>query len=529
MYVFLMSAASPWSRRRRSRKPFHPCAHVRAHRLAVWLSVGPLCVSSSPPLLPPPRCPPLPCVLPLTRLTLSASRSSPLPIHSSPRTTAQQRARRDPQPSRSHGFPAACAATLRRSHRIKSQTSSDTRKHNKRARQRTQTALPASALAAGLSCRTRFSHSSRSARVLSLLCRLLMLAVGQSATITSPTAAAAPNLHSRPMKLAAGPGSRTRHYKGTFGSYPHETYGPPALGQDKWGRTVPLPVAQQERARTAPSKRREVDLRGAPANLHRGVTSLRARTLATGTVGSCVPPGNLRMSLDKELEWHPCACTNGSLMVHEHPRNMFEGLAGVKAKAGKIHAAHAHEPFSTGAHHSHHALFDPTVRGISADHTYDPYSSLGADHPVAAGRIKHRVPFINGGGAPKGVGADKSFLGGHAQFPYHYSEYSLSEKSLSETSTNASTGPGFRVQCAHLMHFPMRSTTARPSKIGGETNRDSNFHAIQAQDERCEHRCNEVLAAARSQGATATLSNGQPPNPNNVASNGAPVRFTARF
>lgn len=331
------------------------------------------------------------------------------------------------------------------------------------------------------------------------------------------------------MKLAAGPGARTRHYKGTFGCYPHETYGPPALGQDKWGRTVPLPERQRARAESAPSKRREVDLRGAPATLHRGVTSLRARTLATGTQGSCVPVGNLSMSYNKELEWHPCAYTNGSLMVHEHPRNMFEGLAGVKTKAGKIHAIHAHAPFAKGAHQSHHALFDPTVRGISADHTFDPYAAHAAQ--LAHSRIPHRVPFVSGGGAPRGVGADKSFLGGHAQFPYHYSEYSLSEKSLSETSTNASTGPGFRMQCAHQLHFPMRATTARPSKRGGETNRDSNLHAIQAHDERCNHRCNEVLAAAAStaQGSTIAAGGGQPPNPNNVASNGAPVRFTARF
>lgn len=356
----------------------------------------------------------------------------------------------------------------------------------------------------------------------------VLSAVGQSANFSSPTAAAAAaasRLHASPMKLAAGPGSRTRHYKGTFGSFPHETYGPPALGQDKWGRTVPLP--ERQRQRSAPPKRREVDLRGAPANLHRGVTSLRARTLATGTVGSCVPPGNLSMSLQKELEWHPCAYTNGSLMIHEHPRNMFEGLSGVKAKAERIHAVHPHAPFATGAHQSHHALFDPTVRGISADHTFDPYASHAG--LVAHTRVPHAAPFISGGGAPKRVGADKSFLGGHAQFPYHYSEYSLSEKSLSETSTNASTGPGFRMQCAHLMHFPMRATTARASKVGGETNRDSNFHAIQSHDERCEHRCNEVLAAARSNGAAAATNGGQPPNPNNIASNGAPVRFTARF
>lgn len=337
-----------------------------------------------------------------------------------------------------------------------------------------------------------------------MLCVCARVSVGGS---TGVVASAPPaSVHSRPFYLSSC--GRNKTHKGQFSVFEYEPQGGDDAGpKAAFGRTAPLPGQQQQQ-----QKRRTVDIHGAPLQAHRGVTSLRARSFPTGTVGTGVPAGNSTMAYTKEREWHPAAYTPG-MAVHEHFRMRFEGLAGVQRKHAAVQSLHGPAPFAHGAH-THHALFDPTVRPLERDDSAAPTREQTATRAaVAAARVAHPRPFKGGATVPVGVGADRSFVSGHAQLPYHYSEYSLSEKSLSEptsTSLGPVTGPGFRERCAHHIHSPFKATTARHSRRGGETSRDPNLHAIQAPDERCHHRCNEVLAHARIAAA-------------------APTHFTSRF
>lgn len=340
----------------------------------------------------------------------------------------------------------------------------------------------------------------------------------RSISFSSP--APIPIMHHRPFYLSSGSGSRYKNFKGTFGRFEYDAP-PAASGVNRFGQTMPLPAAS---AATAASRdRRQLDLRGAPLQLHRGLTVLRARTLPTGQIGPCIPLGNMTMNGSKEHEWHPNPYEGGGMLVHEHFRNQRagnpenEGLAGVKARQTLVASLHP-QAFTQGAN-QYHELFDRDIRGNSPNETTTAASSSAATAAAATAaqtdrqrmRVKHKTPFLSSAGPGTIIGSDRGFVGKHAQHPYHYSDYSLSEKSLRETKVDTGTGVGFRLQCAHHIHHPMKSTTALPSRIGGETSRHSNFHAIQSPDETCRHRCNEVLQQAHtsrgntSNGATSQI------------------------
>jgi len=314
---------------------------------------------------------------------------------------------------------------------------------------------------------------------------------------SSPTAA----LHARPFVPNAA-GSRNKNYKGTFGRFPHMPEGVDGYlaAQQRAGRSGALGQTQPLR-----SPLRAVDLRGAPGDLHRGVTSLRARSFLAGSTGSGIPHANATMSYSKEHEWEPNPYVQAQLKVGDNFRQRGEGLQGAKRKAAKIaalHGANGGGSFKHGAH-AYHGVFDPTVRGLSANGSASPASRARGGFANQESdvtqllRVPHVRPFMSSG-APRGVGADRSYLSGHAQFAYHYSNYGLSEKSLAETNDKAygGTGPGFRAQCVHAVHFPMKSPTSNPSRVGGQTDRHPNFHAVQQEDFGCRHECNKHTTAA---------------------------------
>jgi len=316
-------------------------------------------------------------------------------------------------------------------------------------------------------------------------------AAGAQAAVPLPT-----SLHSRPFVPNAA-GSRNKNFKQTFGTFPHMPEGAEGFlaAQRSPGQTQPL--------RQAP---RTCDIRGAPADLHRGVTSLRARSFLSGSVGAGVPAGNATMGYLKEREWVPNPYTAAHMKVHENFRFRGEGLQGVKQKQAKIQALHGKSggAFRMGAN-QHHALFDRAVRGLAADNTAEEKANAaGGAESLRALRVPHRRPFFSSG-APRGVGADRTYLSGHDQFAYAYSDYSLSEKLLAQTDAKAygSAGPGFRAQCAHAVHYPMKSPTTNPTRVGGATDRNANFHAVQQESFGCRHECNNHTAAATGKSSTA--------------------------
>lgn len=273
----------------------------------------------------------------------------------------------------------------------------------------------------------------------------------------------------RPFQLSSGAGSRNKHHKGTFSAFTYE---------------VAEPVAP---------KQRSVDLRGAPLQAHRGVTSLRARSDEQGSPDVAAPVANRSMGGGKDWSWHPSPHgMGGSMRVQDNFRQRFEGLAGQQARQLKVAQLHGNNgAFRHGAR-DHPALFDPHARSNAPDDSAD---AKRASSFLTRGRVAHRSSFARGVTA-LGVGAERGYVGRHAQFPYHYSLYGLSEQSLVETRVLNNTSTGFRARCEHFVHHPMKATTARESNRQ-QTDRKPAFHAIQAPDETCRHRCNETLAQAR--------------------------------
>ena len=273
---------------------------------------------------------------------------------------------------------------------------------------------------------------------------------------------------------------------GTFSPFTYETCGPQALSSDS--------SLSQHRWRS-------VDHHGAPSVVHRGVTSIRTKTSEQGRMPSTVPIGNRTLSHTKEFEWH----AGGGVKTYmeasmkigvDNFRQRHEGLDGVKRRHAKIDSLHGGLPFSHGAN-DHHDLFvrEPRSNAQDFSKTSDgiPESMKVA---VKRNRVPHNQPFRGAGqGSITNVGGDRGFVSGHVQFPYHYSDYGLSEKSLSDTKIQMH-GVGFRMRCGHHIHHPMKSPTHRSSQPC-HTDRNPNFHAIQAEDETCYHKCNQVLHQAR--------------------------------
>lgn len=289
--------------------------------------------------------------------------------------------------------------------------------------------------------------------------------------------------HHRPFLLSGGTGGgRIKNFKGTFTPFTYETAGPhQPLGNDN---------------ALAAHRWRNVDHRGAPSNVHRGVTGLRARSTEQGVAGTHVPIANATLAHTKDHEWHPNPYSHGGMRVQDNFRQRDEGLAGVKARQRKIASLHNGSPFSHGAN-INHTLFDPAIRSNARDYSCSPDAALA--HSIEQTRVPHRAPFRGSGmAAASGVGAGRAFISGHPQFPYHYSDYRYSEQSLADTKISNSIGSGFRMQCEHAIHYPMKATTSRTSRPS-ETDRNPNLHAIQAHDETCRHRCNDTTAEARQQ------------------------------
>lgn len=304
--------------------------------------------------------------------------------------------------------------------------------------------------------------------------------------VASPSATVSLNrtglvIHPRPF-LSNGGGSvggRCKNYKGTFGRFTYET------DENDSGN----PYQQ-----STPPPKRPIDQRGAPTEVHRGVTGLRARTTEQGIPGSTGPIGNTNMSFSKDFEWQPSFFQEGGMKVGDNFRHRSEGLEGVKRRTGEIQRLHGSNiPFTHGAN-SYHEYFDPTIRSNARN--FSKTLEIHGSEASAKVRVPHRTPFRGGGLSQTSVTQNRGFIGGHPQYQYHFSEYGLSEKTLSDTKIANGIGTGFRMQCGHQIHHPMKRTTIRSSKPC-ETDRNPNYHSIQSKDETCYHKCNEVLQQAR--------------------------------
>ena len=291
----------------------------------------------------------------------------------------------------------------------------------------------------------------------------------------------APLPPSRPFLLAAS-GTRNKNFKGTFEPFSYVSAGPSQqLSNDSSLAAIRL---------------RSVSAQGAPTNVHRGVTSMRAAHTEQG-VGRCTAPAHgctLSGSSDSSSSWHPAPYTHGSLLrVTENFREgRGLGLQGKQQHDARVKALHGDRASFTFGAHEHPALFDQAVRGLTRDGEVDAGAAIAAIQ--AQTRVPHRAPFKSGGAA-KGVGAERGFVGGHGPFPYHYSDFGLSEASLRETKIASNSSTGFRQRCAHQIHHAMKAPRAS-TRLAQETDRNPNLHAIQAHDHSCHHRCNEAIAQA---------------------------------
>lgn len=226
---------------------------------------------------------------------------------------------------------------------------------------------------------------------------------------------------------------------------------------------------------------------------------MRARNTEQGVPDSTAPAAAAAMDgrVESASRWQPAPFgLGGQMRVQDNFRARFEGVEGVKRRAAAVERVHGPgRAFSHGAR-DYPELFDSHMRGLDRNDSREPSrAELHARQQIARGRVPHSAPF-KGGSAAMAAGSERSFLG-HAPFPYHYSPYEASERSLSETTlASGGGGTGFRMRCEHAIHFPMKATKAR-ERLATETDRNPNFHSVQSLNESCRHRCNEVLAHAR--------------------------------
>jgi hypothetical protein len=309
--------------------------------------------------------------------------------------------------------------------------------------------------------------------------------------VSSPPAAAQPAsppngraAHSKPFYLsAAGGAGRAKNFKNTFSPFTYESGGVQPLSND---------------ASITAHRWRAVDHKGAPSTVHRGVTSLRGKSTEQGVFGSTAPVHNVTLAGTKDKEWRPSDYGNGHFKIGDNFRRRGEGLAGVQRHQAAIDRHHQGKAYSQGAN-VHHDLFDRDIRSNSRDYSMEPSKQFagGASELLKASRVPHRTQFVGAGlGTPSQITGERGYLGGHAQLPYHYSDYSYSEKSLSDTKIANGIGNGFRIQCHHQVHHPMKATTHR---VRGhqETDRNANFQSVQEHDETSRHTAKADLARAR--------------------------------
>lgn len=84
---------------------------------------------------------------------------------------------------------------------------------------------------------------------------------------------------------------------------------------------------------------------------------------------------------------------------------------------------------------------------------------------------------------------DHSFLSGHRQFPYKYSEFERTEKAKNWHTLHRALETGLEKAPMRVGCLYYRSAT--------QTDRNPNFHSVQSADESCYHACNDLNKESR--------------------------------
>jgi len=197
-----------------------------------------------------------------------------------------------------------------------------------------------------------------------------------------------------------------------------------------------------------------VEANGCPKGVHKGLTSLRAKSSSNGAVGVCVPHGNRKLDNTKEYEWVPDPYDGGKYKGVQNKMMTSDG-------------------FKVGAKRNGD-LFDKEVRLQACNFTRDAGETLMKW--AGPNRVLHPRPFT-ATSYPRGTD-DKSNLSGAKNYPYRYAPYEEYEMALVGPN-HQFVGNGTRPAIRSGSQTPWRVadfTHPMPSK----TNRNPALHAVRS-------------------------------------------------